>query len=63
LDEAKVIALSKANLTADQVAYTEASFEYDDGMAVYQIDFISDGMEYEVEINAVDGTTKAETIR
>lgn len=56
LDEAKAIAMNKANLAAEQVTYTEASFEYDDGMAVYQIDFISDGMEYEVEINAVDGT-------
>jgi len=56
LDEAKSIALTRANLTTEQVTYTEASFEYDDGMAVYQIDFISGGMEYEVEINAVDGT-------
>jgi len=56
LDEAKSIALTRANLTTEQVTYTEASFEYDDGMAVYQIDFISGGMEYEVEINAVVGT-------
>lgn len=56
LDEAKSIALNKANLTEEQVTYTEASFEYDDGMAVYQIEFISDGVEYEVEINAADGT-------
>ena len=56
LDEAKSIALTRANLTTEQVTYTEASFEYDDGMAVYQIDFIFGGMEYEVEINAVDGT-------
>lgn len=56
LDEAKSIALNKANLTAEQVTYTEASFEYDDGIAVYQIDFISGGMEYEIEVNAVDGT-------
>lgn len=56
LDEAKAIALGKANLTADQITYTKASFEYDDGLAVYQIDFISGGMEYEVEINAADGT-------
>jgi len=56
LDEAKSIALIRANLTTEQVTYTEASLEYDDGMAVYQIDFISGGMEYEVGINAVDGT-------
>jgi len=56
LDEAKAIALNKANLTEKQVTYTKAVFEYDDGIAVYQIDFISDGMEYELEINAEDGT-------
>lgn len=56
LDKAKEIALNKANLTAEQITYTKESFEYDDGMEVYQIDFISDGMEYEVEINAADGT-------
>lgn len=56
LDEAKEIALNKANLTVEQITYTQESFEYDDNIAVYQIDFISDGMEYEVEINAADGT-------
>lgn len=56
LDEAKAIALNKANITEEQITYTQESFEYDDGIAVYQVDFISDGMEYEVEINAIDGT-------
>lgn len=56
LDEAKSIALTKVNLTADQVVFTETSFEYDDGIAVYQIDFWAGNMEYEFEINAANGT-------
>lgn len=56
LDEAKSIALTKANLSAEQVTYTETSFEYDDGISVYQIDFVAGDMEYEFEINATDGT-------
>lgn len=56
LEEAKAAALEKAGLTGEQVAFTETSFEYDDGMAVYKIDFFADGTEYEVEVNAVDGS-------
>lgn len=55
LDEAKAIALNKAGLTAEQVTYTKAYLEYDDGAAVYQIEFVSGGMEYELEINAATG--------
>ncbi len=58
LDEAKAIALAKANLTADQVTYTESSYEYDDGIAVYQIDFWAGNLEYEFEIKASDGTIR-----
>ncbi len=56
LDEAKSIALASVNLTADQVVFNETSFEYDDGIAVYQIAFWSGNMEYEFDINAADGT-------
>lgn len=55
-DEAKAIALERAGLSGDQVNYIDISFEYDDGLAVYQIDFISDSTEYEIEINATNGT-------
>lgn len=55
-DEAKAIALKRAGLTAEQVRYIDIAYEYDDGRAVYQIDFITDSMEYEIEINAADGS-------
>lgn len=55
LDEAKAIALNKAGLAAEQVTYTKAYLEYDDGVAVYQIEFVSGSMEYELEINAATG--------
>ena len=55
LDEAKNIALSRAKLTAGQVRFTETSLERDDGIMVYQIDFVTEDREYEVEINAVTG--------
>lgn len=55
-DEAKAIALERAGLSGDQVRFIAISYEYEDGLAVYQIDFISDSTEYEIEINANDGT-------
>ncbi len=55
LDEAKVIALEKAGVSEKDVVFTETSFEYDDGIACYQIDFISGTTEYEIEIDANSG--------
>lgn len=55
LEEAKKIALKKAGLSAAQITYTEAELDYEDGIAVYQISFVSGSMEYEFEINAVSG--------
>lgn len=55
LDEAKVIALEKAGVSEKDVVFTEASLEYDNGIARYQIDFISGTTEYEIEIDANSG--------
>ena len=55
-DEAKAAALDRAGQTDARPTYTEVSFYYEDGLAVYQIEFICGGQEYEVEINAIDGT-------
>lgn len=54
-DKAKKIALDKAGRSEVEVKFKEVSFDYEDGIAVYQIEFISAGMEYELEINAVSG--------
>ncbi len=55
LEEAKTIALEKAGVSESDATFTETSLEHDDGMAVYQIDFISGTIEYEVEVNANTG--------
>jgi len=56
LEEAKAIALSKTNMNENDVSFTKTELEDDDGRAVYQIDFIVNDLEYEVEIDANDGT-------
>ena len=58
LDRAKEIALSHAGVSAANVFYKEAEFDYDDGFAVYQIEFISGTMEYEVDVDAVSGAIR-----
>lgn len=55
LDEAKGIAVGDAGLTEAQVAYHKAKLDYEHGVAVYEIEFISGGMEYEYEIDAATG--------
>ncbi len=52
LDKAKETALSDAGVSADEVVYTKAKLDYDDGVAVYEIDFYTSTHEYDYEINA-----------
>ena len=54
-DEAKQAALDHAKLTAEQVVFTQAKLDYDDGRAVYDIEFYSGNKEYDYEIDAVSG--------
>ena len=56
VDEAKSIALARAELTENDVTFKKANLDYDDGRAIYDVEFVSGDMEYEFEINAVDGT-------
>ncbi len=55
LDAAKAKALADANLSSSSVTFTEGKLEYDDGIAVYDIEFHTSTHEYEYEINAVTG--------
>ena len=55
VDKAKEIALKKAGLKASDVRFIKAKLEFDDGIQVYQIEFISGSYEYEAEINARNG--------
>ena len=54
-DEAKQAALDHAQLTAEQVVFTQAKLDYDDGRAVYDIEFYSGNKEYDYEIDAASG--------
>lgn len=53
MDRAKEIALSHAGLT--DASFESAELEEDDGVMIYELDFIANGMEYEYEINALTG--------
>lgn len=55
LDEAKEIALSHAGLSSDQVKFVQANKEYDDGIETYDIEFYSNGKEYDYKINVSNG--------
>lgn len=55
IDAAKKYALSDASLSGEQVTYTKAEFEYDDGLPVYEIEFFTVSLIYEYEINGYTG--------
>lgn len=56
LEEAKAKALEDAGLKADQVTFTEAELDWDDGRQVYDIEFYTaDHKEYDYEIDAGTG--------
>lgn len=54
-EQAKAAALRHAGCSAEQVVFTKAELDYDGGMALYEIEFIKDGLEYELEIDAATG--------
>lgn len=55
-EDAKKAALSHAGLTVPEVTFTETKFEYDDGRAEYEIEFVTSTAEYEYTIGAGNGT-------
>ena len=59
LDTAKEMAVSDAGVSSSDVTYTKAEIEYDDGVAVYEIEFFTSTHEYEYEIDASSGTIKS----
>ena len=60
--KAKNIALKNAGLTAKQVVFRKAKFEYDDGLYIYEIEFLKGGYEYEYEIHAKTGRILAKDV-
>ena len=55
MDAAKQAALAHAGLSATDVTFLEAEYDYDDGRMVYEVDFRSAGKEYEYEVDAQTG--------
>lgn len=56
VEKAKSIAASDADLTVSQVNFVKAYQDYDDGIYVYEVEFISGDLEYEYEIHGTSGT-------
>ena len=56
IDEAKSIALQVSGVDASNAVFTEAELNVDDGVHIYEIEFISGDMEYSFEINAITGS-------
>lgn len=55
-DRAKEIALERAGLTADGVRFDRVELDRDNGVWQYEVDFQKDGIEYNADIKADDGT-------
>lgn len=54
-EEALEAALQHAGVARDSLRRYETEFDWDDGMMVYEVEFISAGKEYDYEVNAVTG--------
>lgn len=54
-EKAKEIALNHANLSESNISSCEVQLDYEMGMMVYEVEFYSNGMEYDYDINALTG--------
>ena len=55
-EDAKTIALTHAGLSATDVTWLKAEFDYDDGRPEYDVAFRLGGYKYDYEIHAETGT-------
>ena len=55
IDEAKKIVINDSKVNSDTVKNLEIEYDYDDGIMVYDIEFISNNTEYDYEIDAKTG--------
>ena len=56
--KAKEIALDHAGLSSSQVTFYKAVLDWDDGRAVYDVEFWKDNKEYDYEIDALTGSIR-----
>ena len=56
VDKAKELALQNAGVDAAAATFTKAKLDQDDGVYVYEIEFVSGEYEYSYELSATDGT-------
>lgn len=55
VDKATEIALNDAGFSADEVQFTQQHAEIDDGVNIYEIDFVNGDTEYDYDIDAKTG--------
>lgn len=55
IDRAKNIALAHAGFSEDEISFSKAKLENDDGYTMYEVEFYKDRVEYEYKIDAVSG--------
>lgn len=53
--KAKEIAFNRAGITADQAQFVTCKFDYENGIAVYEVEFYFDKTEYDCDVNAKTG--------
>ena len=53
-DEAEQAALSHVGISASDVSFITCELDFDDGIMVYEVEFISGSTEYDYDINALD---------
>ena len=54
-EQAMQAALDYAGLKADQVTFTWVEKDWDDGREVYEVKFVSGGIEYEMNVDILTG--------
>ena len=59
VQEAEAIALEHAGFTADQVEHLRCVYDWDDGVAEYEVSFHVDRWEYEYDIDADTGAIRS----
>ena len=57
--KAKEIALDHAGLSSSQVTFVRAKLDWDDGRAEYEVEFYTNGKEYDYEIDALTGDIRS----